>query len=71
MRIFSEAMDRATKVAKAFRPSRAAVWRQKVKRYAGDHEIHPSGLRIIDRRRRKIYWRRDDFTGKFLDFEDD
>ncbi|CEL01125.1 hypothetical protein ASPCAL00717 [Aspergillus calidoustus] len=71
MRIFSKAMDRATKVAKAFRPSRAAVWRQKVKRYAGDHEIHPSGLRIFDRKRRKIYSRRDDFTGKFLDFEDD
>ncbi|KAJ0421696.1 hypothetical protein BJY00DRAFT_311713 [Aspergillus carlsbadensis] len=70
MRILGEAMERATKLAKSPRPSRAAVWRQEVKRYAGDHGIHPSGLRIIDRKRRRIYSRRVDFSGKFLDFED-
>ncbi|KAL3490519.1 hypothetical protein BJX62DRAFT_237975 [Aspergillus germanicus] len=71
MRILSETMIRATKVARSLRPSRAAVWRQKVKRYAGDHEIHPSGLRIADRKRGRFNSRRDDFSGRFLDFEDD
>jgi hypothetical protein len=71
MRILNETMDRATKIVKSIRPSRAAFWRQKVKRYAGDIEIHPSGLRIVDRKRGRIYSRRDDFSGRLLDFEDD
>jgi hypothetical protein len=71
MRILNETMDRATKIVKSIRPSRAAVWRQKVKRYTGDNEIHPSGLRIVDRKRGRIYSRRDDFSGRLLDFEDD
>jgi hypothetical protein len=71
MRILSDTLIRPTKVARSLRPSRAAVWRQKVKRYEGDHEIHPSGLRIVDRKRGRIYSRRDDFSGRFLDFEDD
>ncbi|KAL2800229.1 hypothetical protein BJX66DRAFT_332371 [Aspergillus keveii] len=71
MRILNETMNRATKIVKSIRPSRAAVWRQKVKRYTGDNEIHPSGLRIVDRKRGRIYSRRDDFSGRLLDFEYD
>ncbi|KAL3467094.1 hypothetical protein BJX64DRAFT_283823 [Aspergillus heterothallicus] len=67
LQILKKAMDRAARVSSSH-ASQATAWRRMRKQKKSD-DVHPTGVRIIDPNKR-IYSRRDRFSGRFIDFED-
>ncbi|KAL2856671.1 hypothetical protein BJY01DRAFT_242716 [Aspergillus pseudoustus] len=71
LQIMWRAIERAANVARS-RPGPVVVWRKTQKQGDDneDDEVHPTGLQILNLKAMRIDSRRDDFTGRLIDFAD-